>query len=162
VLQGPLDVDITDPATGQPAVRRSFRFAQVMGEALAARTQTALDAVGAWDANPALDVRSSGPIQVLVENPFFRIAAGFGIFGRRQLERDPQRGLVTSTEVNVLRIGPAQMAVTPNELDPQIGYLYKDRMTGAEHRWVLGPATTRSLPDAAGEVQPSATSARPT
>jgi hypothetical protein len=138
VLQGPLDVDVTDPATGEPAVRRSFRFAQVMGEALAARTQAALDAAAAWDANPALDVRSSGPIQVQVENPFFRIAAGFGIFGRRQLERDPQLGIVTTTEVNVLRIGPAQMAVTPNELDPQIGYAYKDRMTGAAHRWVLG------------------------
>lgn len=138
VLQGPLDVDILDPATGEPAVRRSFRFAQVMGEALAARTRTALDAVAAWDPDPAIDTRTTGPIQVLVENPFFRIASGFGIFGRRQLERDPQRRVVTSTEVNVLRIGPAQMAVTPNELDPQIGYAYKDRMTGAEHRWVLG------------------------
>ena len=138
VLQGPLDVDIIDPATSQPAVRRTFRFAEVMGQALAARAQTALDGVASWDPNPAIDVRSSGPIQVQVENPFFRVAASFGVFGRRKLERDPQLGPVTSTEINVLRIGPAQMAVTPNELDPQIGYAYKDRMTQAEHRWVLG------------------------
>jgi hypothetical protein len=138
VLQGPLDVDIIDPQTGVPAVRRSFRFAQVMGEALASRAAIALDGVANWDANPALDARSSGVIQVLVENPFFRIAAGFGIFGRRALERDTQGRLVALTEVNVLRIGPAQFGVTPNELDPQIGNHYRDLMTNAEHRWMLG------------------------
>jgi hypothetical protein len=138
VLQGPLDVDITDPATGQPAERRSFRMAEVMGEKLAERAQLALDAAANWDANPALDARGSGRIQVLVENPYFKIAAGFGVFGRRQLELDAQRRTVTSSEVNALRIGPAQFAVTPNELDPQIGNIYRDRMTGAEHRWVLG------------------------
>jgi hypothetical protein len=138
VLQGPLDVDITDPATGQPAARRTFRFAEVMGEALAARTALALDGVSAWDANPALDARSSGRILVTVENPFFQIAAGFGVFGRRQLERDAQNRLATSTEVNAFRIGPAQFGVTPNELDPQIGNHYRALMTGAEHRWLLG------------------------
>jgi hypothetical protein len=139
VLQGPLDVDITDPLTGLPAVRRSFRFAQVMGEKLAERAQTALDAVDAWDANPALDVRSSGRVLVRVENPFFIIASGFGVFGRRQVnERDDEGKLATGSEVAALRIGAAQMAVTPNELDPQIGDLYRARMTGADHRWVLG------------------------
>ncbi|RIK98389.1 MAG: hypothetical protein DCC71_21010 [Proteobacteria bacterium] len=138
VLQGPLDVDVIDPATGEPAERRTFRFAQVMGEALAERTSAALEAAPGWDANPALDARTSGSFLLAVENPFFRIAAGFGVFGRRQLERDDQRRPAVSTEVNVLRIGPAQMAVTPNELDPQIGYAYRDLMTGAEHRWLLG------------------------
>ena len=138
VLQGPLDVDIIDPATGQPAERRTFRMAEVMGQKLAERAQIALDGVSSWDANPELDARSSGRIPVLVENPFFRIAAGFGVFGRRQLERDAQRRPIVSSEVNVLRIGSAQIAVTPNELDPQIGNIYRDLMTGAEHRWVLG------------------------
>jgi len=138
VLQGPLDVDITDPATGAPAVRRTFRLAEVMGEKLAERAQLALDAAGSWDANPALDARSTGRIQVRVENPFFIAAASFGVFGRRKLERDAQRRYVVSTEVNALRIGPAQMAVTPNELDPQIGNIYRDLMSGAEHRWLLG------------------------
>jgi hypothetical protein len=140
VLQGPLDVDITDPATGQPAARRTFRFAEVMGQKLAERAKLALDGVSTWDPNPGLDARSSGRIQVEVENPFFIAAASFGVFGRRQLERDPVRGIVTSTEANVLRIGPAQMALTPNELDPQIGYAYKDQMEGADHKWVMGLA----------------------
>lgn len=138
VLQGPLDVDMIDPETGVEAVRRSFRFAEVMGEALADRAALALDGVTNWVADPELDAVSSGPIQVLVENPFFKIAAGFGIFGRRALERDAQNRLVTSTEVNLLRIGPAQFGVTPNELDPQIGNHYRDRMTSSEHRWMLG------------------------
>jgi Neutral/alkaline non-lysosomal ceramidase, N-terminal len=140
VLQGPLDVDITDPATGQPAERRTFRFAEVMGQKLAERAKLALDGVSTWDPNPALDARSSGRIQVLVENPFFLAASSFGVFGRRELERDAQRRIVTSTEANVLRIGPAQMALTPNELDPQIGYAYKDQMTAADHKWVMGLA----------------------
>lgn len=138
VLQGPLDVDMIDPETGVEAVRRSFRFAEVMGEALADRAALALDGVTTWVANPELDAVSSGPIQVLVENPFFKIAAGFGIFGRRALERDAQNRLVTSTEVNLLRIGPAQFGVTPNELDPQIGNHYRDRMTTSQHHWMLG------------------------
>ncbi|HVH07464.1 MAG TPA: neutral/alkaline non-lysosomal ceramidase N-terminal domain-containing protein, partial [Myxococcota bacterium] len=140
VLQGPLDVDITDPATGQPAARRTFRFAEVMGQKLAERAKLALDGVSTWDPDPALDVRSSGRIQVRVENPFFLAASAFGVFGRRQLERDADRHIVTSTEANVLRIGPAQMALTPNELDPQIGYAYKDQMENADHKWVMGLA----------------------
>jgi hypothetical protein len=40
--------------------------------------------------------------------------------------------------VAALRIGPAQLAVTPNELDPQIGDHYRSLMTNAEHTWVLG------------------------
>ena len=138
VLQGPLDVDITDPQTGEPAVRRTFRFAEVMGQALAARAAQALDGVSNWEADPALDARSSGRILVTVENPYFRLAAGFGVFGRRALERDAQNHLATSTEVDALRIGPAQFGVTPNELDPQIGNHYRDLMTQAEHRWMLG------------------------
>jgi hypothetical protein len=35
VLQGPLDIDVLDPLAGQPAVRRTFRWAQVHGEQLA-------------------------------------------------------------------------------------------------------------------------------
>jgi hypothetical protein len=137
VLQGPLDVDVIDPATGQPAVRRSFRFAEVMGGLLAERAAAALDAAGAWHANPPLDVRSEAPISVVVENPFFGVLGSLGIFGRRMPETTPAGTFVT-TEVNALRIGPARLAVTPNELDPQIGDLYRARMGSAEHRWIVG------------------------
>lgn len=139
VLQGPLDVDITDPETGQPAVRRTFRFAEVMGEQLAERARVALEAAPGWDANPAIEAYTSGAIQVRIENPFFIAASNFpNFFGRRRLERNAQRQVVVTSEVNVLRVGPAQLAVTPNELDPQIGFAYKDRMTQAEHRWIVG------------------------
>lgn len=137
VLQGPLDVDVIDPATGLPAPRRTFRFAEVMGVLLAERAATALDGAAAWHANPALDVRSEGPIKVYVENPFFVILGALGVFGRRLPEVDAI-GSFVETEVNALRIGPAQLAVTPNELDPQIGDVYRARMTGAEHRWIVG------------------------
>jgi len=137
VLQGPLDVDVIDPVTGLPAVRRSFRFAEVMGGLLAERAMTALDAATAWQANPALDVRSAAPISVVVENTFFSVLGTLGVFGRRMPETTPAGTFIT-TEVNAVRIGPARLAVTPNELDPQIGDLYRARMGDAEHRWIVG------------------------
>jgi hypothetical protein len=138
VLQGPLDVDVTDPDTGQPAARRTFRFAEVMGETLAERAAAALDAAPGWDPNPALDHRSSGPFQVRVENLFFQALAELGVFGRREPEDDPQGRLAIRTEANLVRIGPAQLVYTPNELDPQIGDQYRAMMTAAEHRWIVG------------------------
>lgn len=139
VLQGPLDVDVTDPATGLPAARRTFRFAELMGGLLAERAATALDAA-AWQGDPALEIASSGPLLVEVENPFFvGLATTYQIFGRREiLEIDGIN--YTETELNALRFGPAQLAFTPNELDPQIGNLYRDQMSEAEHRWVVGLA----------------------
>lgn len=136
VLQGPLDVDVTDPDTGLPAVRRTFRFAEVMGNLLAERAGSALDAAP-WDPNPALDVASSGPLLVEVENPFFRALSMAGVFGRRVPEWIGG-ALYVETEVNALRIGPAQLAFTPNELDPQIGNDYRAQMTNAQHRWLVG------------------------
>jgi hypothetical protein len=137
VLQGPLDVDVTDPETGLPAPRRTFRFAEVMGHLLADRAAAALDGVTEWQPNPPLDVRTEAPIAVLVENPFFQILASIQIFGRR-LPETIGTDLAVTTEINAIRIGPAQLAVTPNEVDPQIGDLYRARMTGAEHRWIIG------------------------
>lgn len=136
VLQGPLDVDVTDPDTGLPATRRTFRFAEVMGDLLAERAASALDAAR-WEADPALEVASSGPLLLEVENPFFGALASLGIFGRRVPELVGSV-LYVETEVNALRIGPAQLAFTPNELDPQIGDLYREQMTHAQHRWLVG------------------------
>jgi hypothetical protein len=138
VLQGPLDVDVIDPETDLPAQRRTFRFAEVMGELLAERAASALDAAS-WEANPPIEAAASGPFFVEVENPFFRALTSFNIFGRR----DPVligAGLFVESEVNAVRIGPAQLAFTPNELDPQIGDLYRAQMTGARHRWLVGLA----------------------
>lgn len=138
VLQGPLDVDVIDPETELPAPRRTFRFAQVMGELLAERAASALDAASE-QAAPELEVASSGPFLVEVQNPFFQALASFNVFGRRTLINVGSIPHI-ETEVNAVRIGPAQLAFTPNELDPQIGNLYRAQMAGAQHRWVVGLA----------------------
>jgi len=82
-------------------------------------------------------VRSEAPISVVVENTFFSVLGTLGVFGRRMPETTPAGTFIT-TEVNAVRIGPARLAVTPNELDPQIGDLYRARMGDAEHRWIVG------------------------
>jgi hypothetical protein len=138
VLQGPLGVDVQDPLTGQPAPSRTFRKAEVMGELLAERVIEGLEG-GAWDPRPELGWWTSGPIFVRVENPFFLfLGETVGVFGRRTLIRDANNVPFVETEANVLRVGDAQMVVTPNELDPQIGDKYRAQMTDAEHKWVLG------------------------
>jgi hypothetical protein len=135
VLQGPLDVDVAD-ADGNPVPRRTFEFAERMGELLAGRAAGALDRSRTWHSNPRIEILTT-PTRVKVENPFFRILADFGVFGRRQLVRGPG-GPFIETEAQVLRIDQAQIAVTPNELDPQIGNHYRTLMTRARHRFIAG------------------------
>jgi len=137
VLQGPLDVDIAGPG-GQPLPRRTFQIAQAFGEKLADRAVAALDAATDWDAAPPIDVRSSGTISVLVQNGFFVVAGLQGVFARRTFDTAPDGKRYITSEVNALRIGSANIAVTPNELDPQIGDRYRARMTKAAHRFVAG------------------------
>ncbi|MCC6641449.1 MAG: hypothetical protein IT386_09840 [Deltaproteobacteria bacterium] len=137
VLQGPLDVDVAGP-DGQPLPRRTFEIAQAFGEKLADRAALALDAETQWDAAPPIDTRSSGSISVLVQNGFFVIAGLQGVFGRRGFYTAPDSKRYVTSEVNALRIGNANIAVTPNELDPQIGDRYRARMTKAQHRFVAG------------------------
>jgi hypothetical protein len=62
VLQGPLDVFLEDPGTGEMIPRRTFEFAQRMGEILAQQAGDALAAVSQWERNPVIDLRESGPI----------------------------------------------------------------------------------------------------
>lgn len=138
VLQGPLDVDVADPVTGEPVPRRSFEFAQVMGEILAERAASALDTAGPWDAAPPLRVEQTGPFALKVENPYFIVFGTQGVFGRRGFTTLPDGTRTIETEVQAIRIGDAQIAVTPNELDPQIGNDYRARMTHADHRFVAG------------------------
>lgn len=137
VLQGPLDVDMNDFTTGDPIPRRTYEFADEMGRRLAERAMIALDAEHRWHGNPKLEVVSSGVLEVEVENPFFQLLGTLGIFGRRGL-LEPNGVLIVETEMQAIRIGSGQILVTPNELDPQIGNLYRDQMTRAEHRFVAG------------------------
>ena len=139
VLQGPLDVFLDDGAGGQ-IPRRTFEFAARMGEILAARAGDALAAVNRWERQPAIEAVGSGPVEVIIENPYFEFLGLLGVFGRREFVMvDPQgESYKTTTEVQALRVGAAQFAVTPNELDPQIGNVYRERMSGAAHRFLVG------------------------
>lgn len=137
VLQGPLDVDVPDAETGEPVPRRTFAFAERMGELLADRAARALSRVHRWNGAPTIEVRRVEPVVLEVENPFFQALGQIGVFGRRELLQ--QNGtFVLETEVQALRVGDANIAVTPNELDPQIGNDYRALMTKAEHRFVAG------------------------
>jgi hypothetical protein len=137
VLQGPLDVDVPDADSGDPVPRRTFEFAERMGEILAARATDALEHVRHWDAAPAIETTTDGPFFLEVENPFFIVLGQLGVFGRRQiLEQGDLQGI--ETEVQVMKIGEASFVVTPNELDPQIGELYRERIGEERHRFTIG------------------------
>lgn len=170
VLQGPLDIDVEDPSTGLPAPRRSFRFAEVHGTQLAERAIGAIDAVRLGpdgrpnprhgEPAPKIAFSQVDPVPVRLDNPFFRFFIALGVLDmRRSLFTDgaPDASLGTlpppadflpaaagedlHTEVSALRIGRGAFAVVPNELDPQIGFGYRDALaakTGAAHTFIAG------------------------
>jgi hypothetical protein len=156
VLQGPLDLDVLDPLTSAPAPRRTFRWAQVHGEQLAERV---VSAIPRKLGNPKafIDFATVEPVAVRLDNPFFRFFIAIGVL--------PSDGLFTGgvpdssvghpfpppfdgipqalgedlhTEVGGFRINEASFAVVPSELDPQIGEVYRDRMVGARHTFIIG------------------------
>lgn len=137
VLQGPLDVFLADE-DGEMVERRSFAFAERMGDILAERAGDALAQSNDWRSDVEIETVQSGSLSLEVTNPYFDLLGQLGIFGRRPFTRmEPGRGEITS-EMQAFRIGPATFAVTPNEVDPQIANLYRDRMTGAEHKFLVG------------------------
>jgi hypothetical protein len=156
VLQGPLDIDVLDPVTNLPAVRRTFRWAQVHGEQLAERAVAAIPS-GAGDHMTSIDFASEQPVAVRLDNPYFRFFIAIGVLPSDGLFTnglpDPSVGFPfpppfdslpqalgedLHTEVGGLRIGGASFAVVPTELDPQIGEVYRDHMVGAEHTFIIG------------------------
>jgi hypothetical protein len=156
VLQGPLRIDVLDPLTSLAAPRRTFRFAEVHGQSLADRAIDAISAVTEFSPFPKLDYRESAPVDIRLDNPFFRFFFGVGTI-------PPERGLFTAgfldtstgvdpifntipiplgqdlrSEVAVLRIAEAGVAVLPSELDPQIGTGYRQRLDKADHTLIIG------------------------
>ena len=161
VLQGPLDIDVEDPTTGMPAVRRTFRFAQVHGTQVAERAIEAIDAVrfgsnghpSPKNGAPAPDISyaSVDPVAIRLDNPFFRFFTAIGVLDvRRSLFTDgepdgsvgrpfpppfdviPQAlGEDLHTEVSAVRIGKGAIAAVPSELDPQIGAEYRKALVDA-------------------------------
>ncbi|MEM8609761.1 MAG: neutral/alkaline non-lysosomal ceramidase N-terminal domain-containing protein [Myxococcota bacterium] len=157
VLNGPLDIDVLDPDTSMPAPRRTFRFAEVHGIQLAERVIEAIDPTSAGDDAPEISHRTTTPVPIQLDNPFFRFAGALGVLGRRTLFTDgepddsegtplpppfdtiPQvTGEGVHTEVGAIRIGDASIAVVPTELDPQRGEDYRMGMVGADHTFIVG------------------------
>jgi hypothetical protein len=155
VLQGPLDIDVLDPLTGTAAPRRTFRWAEVHGEQLGERV------VGAIPSEPGMPVAtiafaSEAPVPVRLDNPFFRFFIALGVLPNGlftagapddsvgfpfppPFDSIPQAlGEDIHTEVSAFKINQASFAVVPSELDPQIGEVYRDAMTGAEHTFIIG------------------------
>jgi hypothetical protein len=156
VLQGPLDIDVEDPLTGLPAQRRTFRWAEVHGQQLAARV---VSAIPKKPGHPIalIDFATTSPVAVRLDNPFFRFFIAIGVLPSDGLYTDgvpdpsvgfpfpppfdpiPQAlGEDLHTEVGAFRINEASFAVVPNELDPQIGETYRARMAGAQHTFIIG------------------------
>jgi len=160
VLQGPLDIDVLDPATGLPAPRRTFRFAEVHGTQLADRAITAIDGVRLKKGkpnpsngapSPKIAHATVDPVAIPLANPYFRFFIAIGVLDvRRTLYTDgapdtsvgfpypaPFDGIPLAlgedlqTEVSALRIGDGAIAVVPTELDPQIGNSYRALIQGA-------------------------------
>jgi hypothetical protein len=157
VLQGPLDIDVLDPLTNAPAVRRSFRWAEVHGQQLAERV------IGAVPARRGLPVgfiqfATTDPVPIRLDNPYFRFFIALGVINARLSlytdgVPDPSIGFPypepfntiplalgedLQTEVGAFRINEASFAVVPSELDPQIGETYREAMTGARHTFIIG------------------------
>ena len=158
VLQTPHDIDILDPDTGEPAVKYTYHWAELYGNLLAERAISGIDVTEAGNDAPEIRFASTTPVAIPLANPFFRIAVAAGVINsRRSLYTDGQPddrngnpypppfdwipqalGEDLHTEVGAMRIGNASFAVVPTELDPQTGDIYRDEMTGAEHKFIIG------------------------
>ncbi len=157
VLQGPLDIDVLDPDTNAPAVRRTFRWAEVHGEQLGDRV---LSAIPNKPGTPfgLLRVATTKPVPVRLDNPYFRFFIAIGVLNTRlglftdgvpddtigfpfpgPFDGIPQAlGEDLHTEVGAFALNEASFAVVPSELDPQIGEQYRAAMTGAQHSFIIG------------------------
>jgi len=155
VLQGPLDIDVLDPITEQPAVRRTFRWAQVHGEQLAARV---VSAIPPHPGKPTarIDFANTQSVAVRLDNPYFRFFIAIGVLPTGLFTNGSPDGSIgfpypppfdvipqalgedIHTEVGAFRINEASFAVVPSELDPQIGETYRTRMLGAAHTFIIG------------------------
>ena len=155
VLQGRLDIDVEDPATGSAAPRRTFRWAEVHGHQLGDRVSEGISPRrGRWLGR----VETAAPERVFLplSNPYFRFFIGIGVLPSglftggapdesvgfpfpAPFDVIPQAlGEDLGTEVGGFRINEASFAVVPSELDPQIGELYRERMVGAKHTFIIG------------------------
>ncbi|MEZ4289712.1 MAG: neutral/alkaline non-lysosomal ceramidase N-terminal domain-containing protein [Myxococcota bacterium] len=78
VLQGPLDIDVEDPATGARAPRRTFRWAQVHGEQLADRVSDGLTRARGKLLG-RVEIAEPERVFVPLANPYFRFFIAIGV-----------------------------------------------------------------------------------
>jgi hypothetical protein len=112
------------------------------------------------EVNPKISFSTVDPVAVRLDNPFFRFFTALGVLDvRRSLFTngvpDPTIGFPfpppfdpipqalgedIHTEVSALRIGKGGFAVTPDELDPQIGNGYRAALESesAQHTLIIG------------------------
>lgn len=113
-------------------------------------------------ASPMIRHATVDPVPVRMDNPFFRFFFAIGVLDTRRTfytdgAPDPAVGFPfpppfnvipqatgedIETEVSVVQIGKAGLAIIPTELDPQIGDVYRAALEdkGAEHAIVVGLA----------------------
>jgi len=131
-MQSPLGAAIADPATGQPAPKNSFRFAEVLGARVA---DLAAEAVK--KARPAridrIEFREQ-LIRIPLANEGFRMAAQAGLFKGRKPPNDD--GTMTAP-VGYLRLARgakplAEAALVPGEAYPELSVGGIQRYPGAD------------------------------
>jgi hypothetical protein len=132
-MQSPLGATVTDPHTGKPAEKDTFRFAQIIGHRVA---DLAADAVS--KAPPvAIDRIEAREREVFVPlaNKLYRAASAAGVFkGRKPLHTNGQD---LKTLVGLIRFRNQnqpvlEMALVPGELYPELSVGGITRYPGAD------------------------------
>lgn len=119
-MMSPLGAKITDPETGQPAPKDTFRLAEIVGREAARHALKAL--AGAEPFTPDAVVYREKMAEIPVTNRNFLMAAAAGLFqGRKPMTAE--KG--TSAPVGYLRLSLAgrpwlEAAVIPGELYPEL------------------------------------------
>ncbi|MBI4875331.1 MAG: hypothetical protein HY822_11925 [Acidobacteria bacterium] len=131
-MQSPLGAKIADPATGQPAPKDSFRFAEILGLRVA---DLAAEAVK--KAKPAridrMEFRET-TIRIPLANQGFQMAAQAGLFKGRKAPNDDG---TMAAPVGYLRLGRGarpllEAALVPGELYPELSGGGIQRYPGAD------------------------------
>jgi hypothetical protein len=118
-MQSPLGAKVLDPATGQPAPKDSFRFAEIVGRYAARHVIESQKRARSAAVDTVLYREKM--VELPVTNPAFLMAAKAGIFGGRK----PLAGEGTASPVGYLKIarGDApvvEAALVPGELYPEL------------------------------------------
>jgi hypothetical protein len=119
-MMSPLGAPVKDPATGQPAAKDSFRFAEVIGHRLA---DEVLDALERAEPVKVTSIRCGEQlVRLPVKNESYRQAAAIGLFqGRKEfLEDGSVESPVGYAMLLAGRRPVAEIALVPGELYPEL------------------------------------------